>query len=607
MLKIIFIALLIFISLPFTFAQDAHTLDKIIVRQNSIPAGVSSTHNNYPTEIITAPEIKEKNPSTLVDLLNYVSGMDLRYRGTHGIQGDLSLRGSGFEEVAILIDGIKVIDPQTGHHNLDIPLTAYDIERVEVIKEGSSSLYGAGAFSGSVNIVTKKPSKKTLNLDALFGEHALFGQGFSFSLPQENFSSRVSFEHQISSGARPNTDFEYKTGSFYINKEWEENSFDILFGYQKKDFGADSFYSNLFPEEEEHTETIFTRTGLNYKLYPAGLKNNLYFRRHKDKFILRRNNPSSVNYHTTYVYGVNSGLDLPTKFGDLSLDADTGRDEIYSTNLGKHTRIFEAGSIGFIPQLPDRLTSDIKFRSDHYQKWGWEESYNFGLGYFLIDEKLKIKCSASRAFRIPSFTELYYSDAANKGNPNLGAERSDNFVFGLDFKHKAFQAGLDGFLRKGRNLIDWTRTATSDPWQATNLGQIDFTGIEFNSKLNTNLKSKYLNLENVAFSYNYTHADKKASGFYSKYALDILKHQYLLDIYTSIVGLNFNWQLSYNQRYYGETYFVGNIYIGKRFTNGNLTFEPFLKMDNFSNAKYTEVAGVLQPGRWIKSGLKFEW
>jgi iron complex outermembrane receptor protein len=156
-------------------------------------------------------------------------------------------------------------------------------------------------------------------------------------------------------------------------------------------------------------------------------------------------------------------------------------------------------------------------------------------------------------------------------------------------------------------LIDWTRTATSDPWQATNLGQIDFTGIEFNSKLNTNLKSKYLNLENVAFSYNYTHADKKASGFYSKYALDILKHQYLLDIYTSIVGLNFNWQLSYNQRYYGETYFVGNIYIGKRFTNGNLTFEPFLKMDNFSNAKYTEVAGVLQPGRWIKSGLKFEW
>ncbi len=578
------------------FAKEPYTLEKIVVR----PAGDSPTDaslkNNYAVETFTASDIKQKNLNSPVDLLDYVSGMDLRYRGSLGVQADMSLRGSGFEQVAVLIDGIKVMDPQTGHHNLDIPLTIFDVEKIEVMKEGASSLYGAGAFAGSVNIITKKPAKRVFNIDTLFGEHALFGQTISFSLPTEDLSTRVSFDHKVSKAARPNTDFEYKTASLYINKDFEQASFDTLFGYQKKDFGADSFYSSLFPEEEEHTETYFIKTGLNYKLGPGSLKDNIFFRKHRDKFILRRNNPASVNYHTTYVYGFDSQLDLPVKYGDLLLGVDTGRDEINSTNLGKHTRLYEAGSIGFIPQLPDRLTADLRLRFDHYQKWGWQNSYNFGLGYE-VRQSLRIKGSIDRAFRIPSFTELYYSDSANKGNPNLGIERADNFRLGMDFREGPIFLNLDGFLRRGRNLIDWTRASQTDLWQATSLGRVDFSGIEFSFKFKPHLN----------FSYNYTHADKKASGFFSKYALDILKHQFILDIYSTIFGMNFSWQLSYNQRYYGETYFVGNLYIGKKIKSKNLILEPFLRIDNFSNTKYTEVSGVPQPGRWIKSGLKFEW
>jgi vitamin B12 transporter len=590
----------------FIFAEEPYTLEKIVVRSSDASQADNSLRNNYSVQVFNSSDIKEKNLNSLTDLLDYVSGTDLRKRSDIGVQADLSLRGSGFEQVAVSIDGINVMDPQTGHHNLDIPLTAFDVERVEVIKDGASSLYGAGAFAGSVNIITKKPVKKALNLDTIFGENALFGQAISFSLPEKDFATRISFDHKVSKAARPNTDFDYKTASFYVSRDWEGNNFDTLLGYQKKDFGADSFYSNLFPEEEEHTETLFIKSGLDHRFDSALLTNNIFYRKHRDKFILNRNNPTSVNYHTTHVYGLDSKLSLPIKYGDLILGVDTGKDEINSTNLGKHARLHEAGSFGFIPQLPDKFSSDLRLRIDHYQKFGFQESYNFGLGFDLTGN-LRMKTSLARAFRLPTFTELFYSDPANKGNRNLGIEKSDTFSLGCDFKDEKMDLGLSGFLRRGRNLIDWTRPTQLDPWNATNLGKVDFQGIEFNSGLKPDFKFKCLILEKIVFSYNYTHADKKTSGFFSKYALDILKNKYILDIYSYLYGLTLNFQLSYNQRYYADTYFVGDIYLGKKIKSNNLTFEPFVRIDNFSNTRYTEIAGVLQPRRWVKSGVKFEW
>jgi len=595
MALIISIFLSFFIGLSSVFAEE-HALERIVVRQD------------HPSlEILTSSDIDKESPDNLAQVLDYVPGLDLRNRGPMGIQGDLSLSGSTYEQAAVLIDGIRVMDPQTGHHNLDIPLTVYDLEQVEINKTPSSGQYGAGALAGSMNIVTKKPQKKTFNLDGLFGEHALFGQGFSLSMPKETYSYRFSFDHKIAKAARPNTDFEYNTASVYFDKESGLNNYDLLCGYQKKDFGADSFYSNLFPEEEEHTETLFAKSGAHLRFDRALLKENIYLRRHRDKFILNRNNPTSVNYHTTYLYGLNSELALPVKYGDMLLGVDIGEDEINSTNLGKHSRSYQAGSLGFTGRLGQRLNVDTHLRLDSYQKWGEQGSYDLGMGYDLIQERLKLSASLAHAFRLPSFTELFYADSANIGNPDLKAEKSDTLSAGLDFKKDILALGINGFLRRGKNLIDWTRLTASGPWQATNLGRVDFQGIEFSAKVKTALNFKSFNLKNMDFSYNYLRADKKASGFLSKYALDILKHRYILDIYSVILGLDFNWQLSYQERYYGDKYFLGGIYIGKRFSGEKLIFEPFIKIDNFTDAKYSEVGGVLQPGRWIKSGFKLEW
>ncbi len=607
-MAIIINLLLVFVFVAKGFCDEAQDLGKIVVKS----AGTNyeradSLKNNYSLQTVDGSEIKENNPESVADVLNYVSGMDLRYRSGMGVQGDLSLRGSTYEQVAVLIDGVAVNDPQTGHYSLDIPLTAFDVEKVEVLKEPASSLYGPNALAGSVNIITKKPDKQSLQLDSSFGQHALFGQAFSLSIPNDNLSGRLSFDHDISQAARPNTDFQYYTTSLYLNRKLDNLELDTLFGYQKKDYGADSFYSNLFNEEEEHTETIFIKTGFNLTEEFGSLENNLFLRRHKDKFILERNDPTSVNYHTTYVYGFNSNLDSPLEYGDLLCGLDLGEEEINSTNLGQHQRPHGAGSAGFVPYLGDRLSLDSRARLDYYQDRGWNESFNLGAGYVIIDQKLKLKSSLARSFRIPSFTELYYSDPANIGNPNLKTEKTDSVSLGINFIQDFLDFQINGFYRRGKNLIDWVRQSTSDPWSATNLGRVDYRGIEFSSKINTDLNFRYFNLQDAVFSYNYISPDEKATGFISKYALDVLQHQYILDLNSRLMGLNFNWQLSYNQRYYGETYFIGNLYIGKRFPVRDFIFEPYIKIDNLTNTKYSQISGVLEPGRWIKGGLKFEW
>ena len=588
-------------------ADEAINLEKIVVRANRDSSSADTSAEGFPVQVMTSTQIKQDEPNAVPDLLNKLPGVDLRYRGTYGIQGDLSVRGSSFEQSAVIIDGIKVNDPQTGHYNLDIPLTVFDIEQIEINKSGYSSRYGSGAFAGETNIITSIPRNKSTKLDLTFGEHALSNEAFSLSYPYRGLLSRVSYEHALSKAASPNTDFEYHTASLYLNKDFGATSLDSLFGYQKKDYGADSFYSNLFSEEEEHTETFFAKVGLNAPISRGTLKNNLYLRRHWDKFVLNRNRPTSVNYHTNYIYGLNSLYNAPLGQAMLSLGVDLGDDLINSTNLGKHARSHEAALFGVASPLLERLNTDLGARVDYYQKWGALESYNAGAGYDILKDKLKIKGSYSHAFRLPSFTELYYSDAANRGDADLKTETADNFTAGLDFKQGRISLNFDGFLRHGNNLIDYTRASANDIWQATNLGQVDFSGLEAGLRANIGGQNRIFALKEVSFSYAYQTADKKADGFLSKYALDILQNRAILGVNTRVLGLDFNLQLSYNQRYYGKTYISGDIYLGKKIANKTFSMEPFIKVDNFTDADCVDVAGVLLPGRWVKSGLKFEW
>jgi iron complex outermembrane receptor protein len=95
--------------------------------------------------VIERKEIESSPAQSVQDLLEYVAGVDVRQRGVEGVQADVSIRGGTFDQTLILLNGINITDPQTGHHNLNIPLSLSQIERIEILEGPAARVYGPNA------------------------------------------------------------------------------------------------------------------------------------------------------------------------------------------------------------------------------------------------------------------------------------------------------------------------------------------------------------------------------------------------------------------------------------------------------------------------------
>ncbi len=106
--------------------------------------------------ILSRKDIANIPVQTTAELLGYIEGVDLRQRGPNGVQADIQIQGGTFDQVLVLIDGVRLTDPQTGHHMLNLMVPPEAIERIEIIKGAAARRYGMNALSGVVNIVTLK-------------------------------------------------------------------------------------------------------------------------------------------------------------------------------------------------------------------------------------------------------------------------------------------------------------------------------------------------------------------------------------------------------------------------------------------------------------------
>src|SRR5579871_5823721 len=93
-----------------------------------------------------------------VDLLRMDASLNLQARAGEAVQADLSLRGTTFEQSLILVDGMRVNDPETGHLNLDISVPLDAIARIDILHGSGSTFYGSDAIGGAVNLLTSAPA-----------------------------------------------------------------------------------------------------------------------------------------------------------------------------------------------------------------------------------------------------------------------------------------------------------------------------------------------------------------------------------------------------------------------------------------------------------------
>ena len=576
-----------------SYAQEVK-LEPIIVTGTKIP----QEFNKLPRKItiIDSAQIERIKPGSLNEFLNLIAGADMQERGQNGIQADITMRGSTFQQVLVLVDGVRVSDPQTSHNIMSLPITLGSVEKVEVLHGQGSSLYGPDAFAGAVNIITKKP-KNAAEAKLNYGSYGTWDGSVSFGRKYKALGGYFSVEGKKSDGFSYDRDF--NVFNLYLNSsldlDWGEVGF--TYGFSNKEFGAYDFYSPFMNKpSREWTKTDLVNVQFTTDIKGIILQNKTYSRSHEDTFMYDLRTPNLfVNHHVNRL----CGNDFQIRLKNLVLGNEVIVESIKSSNIGDHLN-YRVGLYGEYSCIPlGFFNFNIGLRGDYHSVYGFEWAPSLNASYRILSN-LRLYSSIGRAFRAPSFTELYYTSPSSKGDPDLKAETNWSYEAGLNWTPKNWvSASLAFFLRDEANAIDWVKgdqPGNSQTYFAQNIGQLVMRGIE--AEANFLLKPV-----NLSLGYSYINSQSTTSQSYiSKYALRYPEHQATIKItHPLLLGINQSWAGIFKQRPAEAGYFLLSSAIFRKIGN----IDIFVKGTNLLNTQYQEVLGVAGPGTWIWSGLNW--
>lgn len=525
--------------------------------------------------------------------------VDLQSRSLRsGIQTDFSLRGSTFQQVLILLNGQRINDPQTAHHNSDIPFTKEDFKRTEVIPGANSSQFGSDAIGGAINFVLAVPGEKKAVLESAVGNQRNGYGLFSFSDKYKDLGLRFSVEDAQSRGFRYDTDFKKFTTSFAVHLQLEDFTWENNFGYQEKEFGAYDFYTpGLGYPSWEKTKTYLINSGVTLNKNGLLIKPNFLWRRHFDKFALKRT-VASFNDHRTDIYTPNIYLQKEMGWlGKAGIGLGWQQERITSTNLGKHTRDQKSIFLDDGVSIGQKIDLGFSLRFDDFSDFNNVYTGSASVKFKLTD-RTAFNFGVSRNLRLPSFTELYYSDSTTIGSSDLSAEKSWNYQLGFEYKQEEFTTGLVLFLRQEHQMIDWVRADSTQKWQARNFTRDNVFGVEYS------LHKQINKLLNFDARYSYTNKNINNQGYQYKYGPNYAQH---------LVSTVFGFNLPFGQQEIGFTYKKRPTRNGWLLMNAGLNYnlnknlKIFLNSTNILNVEYQDIAGIPQSGRYLETGFRLEW
>ncbi|MCK5076297.1 MAG: TonB-dependent receptor, partial [Calditrichia bacterium] len=483
--------------------------DTIVVTGSRIPTKINEVTRSVS---VINKEMIETLPVHDIDDILKTSAVEVNERGMGNVQADLSVRGSTFNQVSVLWDGININDPQTGHFFANIPAPFSAVERVEIISGGNSALYGAQAFGGIVSFIPAKFEKTGINAYYNRGSFNTAQTGVNLGYKSGKVSFGNYFEYQESDGIIDELEYKTVNNFMYASINFDKSFHKIGLGYQEKEFGALDFYAptNSFEENKSVFLYMKNKYNLNQRFY---IDLNLHYRFHKDEFILLQNNPLYYkNNHKTNKIGgdFNIYYKLNQQITVVS-GLSYGRDHINSKGIWKEKEVWVLGKRNRINKSiysegryrSGRLLLNAGYRLDYNSFYSYVNSPSFDAAYFL-NSKFKVRASYSHSYRAPDFTELYYRDDYNVGNVNLKTEKSDNYEIGIDYFDKHTKINLTYFLMDQLNPIDWIskKSDGSSPFYAENFSNLKNSGIEFKlsqklSRVSINALYQYLNFADI--------------------------------------------------------------------------------------------------------------
>ncbi|MBR9861370.1 TonB-dependent receptor [bacterium] len=646
--KLFIITTLAFIN---GFAQFDSSIDTVsVVSSTVIPQKAAETGRSI--TVITAEEIQALPANSIDEVLQLVTGVEVQSRGAFGVQGDIIIRGSSFNQVLVLVDGMKINDPLTGHFNSYIPVYIAQIERIEVIRGAATSLYGADAVGGVINIITKTfESTSRAEVSEISGSYSLgenellnIQQGFTHQSGKATIAAGVRYV-KSSGQMQPARQFDTSTTISSYNSYFDLRTTGISFAYRfnkkfsihartsmdQRAFDARFFYTGS--PLDKSTETVsswWNQVRFVYDHDKSKTDLNIAYKTGEDEFVFSPDFPSTNIHKTTYFNTIlNQQWNINSDF-IFKAGAQFDRRSIESNDRGNHEDLhFGVYTIAYY-QLSDlNLTGSA--RIDYDENYGLEFNPHVSASY--LKNNWVLRGSAGRGIRAADYTERYVSNnlinltpLRNLGNPALQAESSWSEELGFDYNfNPAISASITGFSRQSTNLIDYVITNQSEIGNISETGSLVEDADYFFSKNIAEVLTYGLEVEALfqkrwddknalSFRVGYTFVQSDISeNVQSVYLSSHARH--LLS--TKLIAEKGKWDVSISGLFksraqqnasaiavtLNESYMLWNGRLAYEVING---FKLNLQVQNIFDVDYQNILGSAMPGRWIMAGIKYD-
>ena len=608
------------------------TLDAAEVTGTRVPITFAETAQSI--SVITREDIERAKVQTVNDLLKLCAGVDVRQRGNFGVQTDVSIGGGTFDQIAILLNGININNPQTGHLTADFPVSVSDIERIEIYDGTSARIFGSQALNGAINIITRIQNADNGEARLNGGSYGTLGAGGSLNLASQHYLNRISADYLRSDGATNNSAFS-KAHAFYQGQYiTPELKLSWQGGLSSQRYDANTFYSAAYPNQWEAgsrwTASVKAVTNGRIHLAPS-----LSWIRSYDHFQLIKDTHTGENFHRNDVYTF--GLTAYTEWslgrtafgGELRsegiLSSNLGRplqedqyvkvenqDEIYYTHRDNRTNIsyflehaLLLKNFSLTAGVMANRNTAVNERFSFYP--GVETSYRPG-------SHVKLFASWGMSMRLPTFTDLYYKSPTQEGNVGLKPEKTMTVKAGGEYNHNGFFFGLNGIYRHGSNMIDWVMREPNDIYHST---QFTLDGFELSARTSLNfpqLMQCRTFIDRIKAEYTYIHQSRNDNQvvYKSNYALEYLRHKATFDLDHRVIGpIEATWQVSWQERMGGYVQTDGTVksYSPYALLNLKLRYDApryglYLSLENLTNHTYYDYGSIPQPGFTLMAGCR---
>ena len=635
MKKLTLFAAILMATTP-TYSQDTTVIKTIDLSA----AEVTGTRAPLPADkavrlvqVLDRQAIQASSAQSVNDLLKQIAGVDVRQRGAFGIQTDISVNGGTEDQLTVLLNGINISNPHTGHLTFDLPVNIDDIERIEVIEGGASRVYGCQAFSGAINIVTRTDNDNHLQAHAYGGSYGTAGANAGLTLTTSDFNNRLSGGYVRSDGGTYNDDFN-KSNAYWRGRYSSDHiQATIQAGLSTMNYGANTFYGTGSDSQYEKNRRYLVSASAEYK-GQVNIPVQLYWNRSLDHYVWMRANPEAYqNFHQTNVYGANAGANTTWALGKTAIGIELRRENILSTRLGKdlpegeqhkvpgHDAYYKykdgRTNLGLYLEhniLIDNATISLGLlANDNTAVTGGMRLYP-GIDISWRLGQMKLFASFNQSLRTPTYTDLYYNGPGLEGNSQLKPEKSTDWHVGASFTAEGFNTQVKAFYRKGTDMIDWVKKTGETVYTTAN-SDIDNIGAEMLTSVDLArlLPSTPLRQLTLGYCYNFKHRvnTEQQASYASR--LTFLRHKLTATLQHNIFShLDAQWNLTLKNRHgefdnakTGQTQKYGTFAtLDLKLTWTRPHYSLYLQANNLTDYAYYDFANIQQPGLWFMGGLK---